>query len=83
MASDFRFYAPKREKHIVTALSIRLVPCPANNYPVYLQSYLHVTIYFFIMDDCLRHILESTKEIEIKLGTYIGVYERKYRRQEP
>jgi len=27
--------------------------------------------------------LESTKEIEIKLGTYIDVNERKYRRQEP
>jgi len=27
------------------------------------------------------HILESTKEIEIKLGTYRDVNERKYRRQ--
>ena len=29
------------------------------------------------------HILESTKGIEIKLGTYIDVNGRKYRRQEP
>ena len=29
------------------------------------------------------HILESTKGIEIKLGTYIDVNEREYRRQEP
>jgi len=29
------------------------------------------------------HILESTKLIEIKLGTYIVVNDRKYRRQEP
>jgi len=27
------------------------------------------------------HIMESTKRIEIKLGTYIDVNERKYRRQ--
>jgi len=30
----------------------------------------------------LGNILESTKGIEIKLGTYIDVNERKYRRQE-
>jgi len=29
------------------------------------------------------HILESTTRIEIKLGTYIDVNERKCRRQEP
>ena len=38
---------------------------------------------FFITDACPGHILESTKEIEIKIGTYIDVNERKYRRQEP
>jgi len=32
---------------------------------------------------CPGHILESTKGIDIKLGTYIDVNERKYRRQEP
>ena len=32
---------------------------------------------------CPGHILESNKGIEIKLGTYIDVNERKYRRQEP
>ena len=41
------------------------------------------TICFFIMDACPRHILESTKGIEIKLGTYIDFNERKCRRQEP
>ena len=36
------------------------------------------------MVDYPGHILESTKGIEIKLGTYIDVNERKYRRrQEP
>jgi len=45
-------------------------------------SYLHITI-FFIIDACLCHILESTKGIEIKLGTYIDVNERKCSRQEP
>jgi len=35
------------------------------------------------MDACPAHILESTKKIEIKLGTYIDVNERKCRRQEP
>mgnify|MGYP006890330984 CR=1 FL=1 len=31
----------------------------------------------------LSPILESTKGIEIKLGAYIDVNERKYRREEP
>jgi len=35
------------------------------------------------MDACPGHILESTKGIEIKLGTYIYVNERKCGRQEP
>jgi len=35
------------------------------------------------MVDCPEHILESTKGIEIKLGTYIDFNERKYSRQEP
>ena len=34
------------------------------------------------MDACLGHIFISTKGIEIKLGTYIDVNERTYRRQE-
>jgi len=34
------------------------------------------------MDNCLGHILESTKGIEIELGTYIDVTKRKRRRQE-
>ena len=36
---------------------------------------------FFIMVAYPGHIMESTKRIEIKLGTYIDVNERKYRRQ--
>jgi len=32
---------------------------------------------------CPGHILENTKGIEIKLGTYIDVNEIKCRRQEP
>jgi len=31
---------------------------------------------------CPGHILESTREIEIKIAPYIDVKERKYRRQE-
>ena len=50
--------------------------------PCILLSYLSVTI-FFIMVACLGHVLESTKGIEIKLGTYIDVNKRKWRRQEP
>jgi len=53
-----------------------------HNPTLYLHSYLPLTIcFFFIMDSCLGHILESTKGIEIKLGTYIDVNERKCRRQ--
>ena len=36
---------------------------------------------FFIMVAYPGHIMESTKGIEIKLGIYIDVNERKYRRQ--
>ena len=39
-------------------------------------SYLPLAIYFFIMDACPGHILERTKGIEFKLGTYIDVNER-------
>jgi len=42
-----------------------------------------LNLVFVIMDVCPGHILESTKGIEIKLGTYIDVNEREYRRQEP
>jgi len=48
-----------------------------------LHSYLPLTICFFIMDSCLGRILEITKGIEIKLGTYIDVNKTKCRRQEP
>jgi len=47
-----------------------------------LLSYFPLTI-FFIMVAYSGHILESAKGIEIKLGTYIVVNERKYRRHEP
>ena len=36
-----------------------------------------------IMDAGPGHILEITKGVEMKLGTYIDVDERKYSRQEP
>jgi len=40
--------------------------------------------YFFpIIDASPGHVLERAKGIEIKLGTYINVNERKYSRQEP
>jgi len=48
---------------------------------LHVLSYLPITI-FFIRVAYPGHILESTKGIEIKLGTYIDVNERKYRRQE-
>jgi len=38
---------------------------------------------FFIMVAYPGHNWESTKAFEIKLGTYIDVNERTYRRQEP
>ena len=41
------------------------------------MSYLPLTIYLFIMVACPGHILDSTKWIEIKLGTYIDVNECK------
>jgi len=42
-----------------------------------------VAIYVFIMDACTGHILENTRGIVFKHGTYIDVNERKYSRQEP
>jgi len=35
------------------------------------------------MVGCPGHILESTKEIEMKLGTYVDVNQSKCSRQEP
>jgi len=50
--------------------------------PCILLSYLPLTIFF--INGCLScNILESKNGIEIKLGTYIDVNGRKYRRQEP
>ena len=43
----------------------------------------HYHFFVFIMNSCLGHILKRTKRIEIKLGTYIDVNERKCGRQEP
>ena len=40
------------------------------SYPVYLLSYLPYNLLFVIMNVCPGHILESTKGIEMKLGTY-------------
>ena len=50
--------------------------------PFIVLSYLPVTI-LFILVAYPGHILESTIGVEIKLGTYIYVNEREYRRQEP
>ena len=50
-----------------------------HNPTLYIDRVIHN---FFIMVACPGHILECTKGIEIKLGTYIDVNERKYRRQE-
>ena len=49
-----------------------------------LNPTLYITELFFSIKVAYPgHILDSTKGIEIKLGTYIDVNERKYRRQEP
>ena len=47
------------------------------SYPVHLLSYLHITIYLFIIVACRGHTLESTKGIELNLDTYRDVNERK------
>ena len=50
--------------------------------PFIVLSYLPVII-LFILVAYPGHILESTKGVEIKLGTYIYVNEREYIKQEP
>ena len=50
-------------------------------YLVVYTDYLPVIIFHNGCMSC--HILKSTKGIEIKLGAYIDVNERKCRRQEP
>jgi len=37
----------------------------------YLYMYKVISHYVFIMDACPDHILESTKRIEVKLGSWI------------
>ena len=54
-----------------------------NHNPTLYITELSTFNHFFTMVAYPGHILESTKGIEIKLGTYINVNERKYRRQEP
>jgi len=39
--------------------------------------------HFSIGDACPGHIVQSTKGIEMKLGSYVDVNKRKCRRQEP
>ena len=53
-----------------------------HNPTLYIYIELSPLNYFFIMVACSCHILESTKRIEIKLGTYIAFNERKCSRQE-
>ena len=54
-----------------------------NHNPTLYIIELSLINHLFIMVAYPYHILESTKGIEIKLGTHIDVNERKYRRQEP
>jgi len=54
-----------------------------NHNPTLYITELSPISHFFLMVAYPGYILESTKGIEIKLGTYIDVNERKYRRQEP
>jgi len=53
-----------------------------DNHILYILTELSPHNHFFIIDACPGHILESTKGIEIKLGTYIDVNGRKCRRQQ-
>jgi len=53
-----------------------------HNHTLYMYSVIYPYPFFFIMDVCPGHILESTKWIKIKLGTYINVNKRKCGRQE-
>ena len=55
----------------------------AHKHTLYITELSPINCFLFIMIAYPGHILESTKGIEIKLGTYIDVNERKYRRQEP
>jgi len=48
--------------------------------PCIFTEFYPLNFVFVIIDGCLGHILESTKGIEIKLGTYIDVNKRKFRR---
>jgi len=53
----------------------------SHNYTLMIFYWVISPELFFIIVACPGHVLESTKEIEIKLGTYIDVDERKYSRQ--
>ena len=52
-----------------------------NNLTLYITELSPIN-HLFMMVAYHGHILESTKGIKIKLGTYIDVNEMKYRRQE-
>ena len=54
----------------------------SHNPTLYITELSPINI-FFIMISYPGHIVESTKGIYIKLGTYKDVNKRKYRRQEP
>ena len=54
-----------------------------HNPTLYIDRVISLNHLFFITVACPSLILESTKGIEIKLGTYIDVNKRKCRRQEP
>ena len=54
-----------------------------NHNPTLYITELSSINHFFITVTYPGLILESTKGIEFKLGTYIDVNDRKYKRQEP
>jgi len=64
-------------------MAVRGMAVHKNHNPTLYITELSPLNLFFIMVACPGHILESTKGIEIKLGTYTDVNERKYRRQKP
>jgi len=64
-------------------MTVRESAVHTNHNPILYITELSPISHFFIMVAYPGHILESTKWVEIKLGTYIEVNERKYRKQEP
>ena len=64
-------------------MAVRGMAVHKNHNPTLYITELSPLNLFFIMVACPGHILESTKGIEIKLGTHIDVSKKKNRRQKP